>query len=206
MKKIIGFLILLIVLIGACGCTQQAKPTTATPTATTEAPTTEKVTSVETTVVPTVETTTEATTPAATSTPEANVTAPITETTGVVEATTAPITASMTPSTKVTVIHIVNNTFTPSVLMIYPGTGITWLNDDSTVHTIKAIGDHAGKFNSGEIPKGVQWSYTFGAAEGTFEYADGLNQNITGTIIVRKGASLVGNVITQAYVTSNATW
>jgi plastocyanin len=208
MKKSIGFLILLIVLIAVCGCTQPAKTTPVTTTATTVAPTPE-ATTVETTIVPTTEITIEAT-PVATSSPEANVTAPAAENTTVVEttaaATTTLITASMTPSTKVTVVHIANNTFTPSVLMVLPGTGITWVNDDSTVHSVKAIGDHAGKFNSGEIPKGVQWGYSFGAAEGTFEYADGLNKNITGVIIVKNGDLLVGNPAPTTYVTSNATW
>lgn len=207
MKQSIGFLILLIVLIAVCGCTQPAKTTPVTTTTTTVAPTPE-ATTVETTIVPTTEITVEAT-PVATSSPEANVTVPAAENTTVVETaatTTAIITASMTPSTKVTVVHIANNTFTPSVLMVLPGTGITWVNDDSTVHSVKAIGDHAGKFNSGEIPKGVQWSYSFGATEGTFEYADGFNTNITGIIIVKNGDLLVGNVAPATYVTSNATW
>lgn len=210
MKKIIGFLILLIVLIGVCGCTQPAaKPTTVTPTATTVVPATTEAT-IETTAVPTVETTIEAT-PVATSIPEANVTAPtlgnatVTANTTVAEITET-VTAVMTPSTKVTTVHIVNNTFSPSVLMVYPGTGISWINDDSTVHSVKAIGSHAGKFNSGEIPKGVRWSYSFGEAEGTFEYADGFNQNITGTIIVKSGASLLGVGTPATYVTSSATW
>lgn len=207
MKKTIGFLILLIVLIGVCGCTQPAaKPTTVTPTATTVVPATTEAT-IETTAIPTVETTIEAT-PVATSIPEANVTAPAVENTTAVTAaeTTVPVTAAMTPSTKITVIHITNNSFTPSVLMVLPGTGISWINDDATVHSVKAVGDHAGKFNSGEIPKGVQWSYSFGAGEGTFEYVDGFNKNITGTIIVKNAESPLSQVTDKPYVTSNATW
>lgn len=206
MKKIIGFIILLIVLIGVSGCTQQAKTTTETPAATTVVPTKEVITTVEeTTAVPTTEETTIEATPAETNIPEANVTAPAEENTTVIE-TTVPITAVMTPSTKITLIHIVNNTFSPSVLMVYPGTGISWINDDTTVHSVKAIGSHAGKFNSGELPTGVRWSYSFGDAEGTFEYADGFNQNITGTIIVKSGASLLGVGTPSTYVTSSASW
>jgi len=52
----------------------------------------------------------------------------------------------------------------------------------------------------------AQWGYDFGEAEGTFEYADGYNLNVTGIIIVKKGESFVGMGTPVTYMTSNATW
>jgi plastocyanin len=202
MKKVIGLVLLLIVLVAVSGCTQQAK--TATTTATTVAPTT-IATPVETTVEETpVEVTTEV--PVEATAASANETAAVETENVTPAATVAAVTASMTPSTKVTVIHIANNTFTPATLMILPGTGITWVNDDSTVHSVRMVGEHAGKFNSGDIVPGGRWGYSFGDAEGTFQYADGYNLNVTGVIIVKKGDSLVGNIPVTKYVTSNQSW
>ncbi len=204
MKKILGFLILVIVLVAASGCTQPAKITPATTTVVTEVPT-PAMTPVETTVVPTATETTAVT--AAETTVAPNETTPsVTETTAVVAEKTTIVTAGMTPSTKVLTVHIANNTFTPSVLMILPGARITWINDDTTTHSVKAIGDSKGKFNSMDIAPKAQWGYDFSEKEGTFEYADGYNMNVTGVIIVKKGESFVGMGTPTTYMTSNATW
>ncbi|MGB7788336.1 cupredoxin domain-containing protein [Methanoregula sp.] len=192
MKKVIGLLILILVLVAVSGCTQQAKPAPVTTTV----PTTVVSTVAATTVATTVETTaapmdnsTAAVTPATNATAE-NVTTP--EETSEVPTVTQAVTMSMTPSTAVTVVHIVNNTFSPAVLMVLPGTGITWKNDDQTIHSVKTIGDNAGMFNSGAIVNGGTFIYTFSESEGTYQYADGYNMNVTGTIIVQKGDTLVG--------------
>lgn len=201
MKKIIGLFILIIALALVSGCTQQTTTKPVTTVATMEVPTVIE-TSVETTVAPTEEATIVETS-VETSSVEANVTAPVEETASVTQA----ITAAMTPSTKVTVIHIANNTFSPATLMVLPGTGITWVNDDSTVHSVKVIGEHAGMFNSGDIAAKVgRWGYTFSQKEGTYEYADGYNLNVTGVIIVKKGDSFAGMGTPTTYMTSNATW
>jgi len=201
MKKIIGLFILIIALALVSGCTQPTTTTPATTVATTEVPTV-----VETTVEETVAPTEEATiveTPVETSNIVEDVTAPVEETASVTEV----ITAAMTPSTKVTVIHIVNNSFSPATLMVLPGTGITWVNDDSTVHSVKVIGEHAGMFNSGDIAAKVgRWGYTFSQKEGTYEYADGYNLNVTGVIIVKKGESFAGMGTPTTYTTSNSGW
>jgi plastocyanin len=197
MKKVIGLVLLLIVLVAVSGCTQQTKTVPATTVAPTEVVTTAETvvetiaeTPVETTAEATPEITAESTTIPATTVPATPVTAAVT----------------MTPSTKITTVHIVNNSFSPSILMILPGTGITWINDDSAIHSVKATGSSKGKFNSGDIPKGVQFGYTFGESEGTFEYADGYNPNVTGMIIVKKGESFYGQGAPVTYMTSNATW
>jgi plastocyanin len=187
MKKVFGLLILIIVLVAVSGCTQQTKPAPVT----TAIPTT--VQTMEATTVATVAPTTEvqvATTAVVTTTEVANVTAPAATT--MVPATTETVAMSMTPSTKVTTVHIANGTFTPSVLMVLPGTGITWVNDDNTIHSVKTIGDHAGMFNSGDIAGSGKWGFTFSQKEGTYQYTDGYNANVTGTIIVKAGDVLYG--------------
>jgi plastocyanin len=204
MKKIIGFLILVIVLVAASGCTQPAKTTPATTTVVTEVPT-PVPTSVETTVVPTAMETTNVTAAVTTVAPN-ETTAAVTKTTTIVPEKTAIVTAGMTPSTEVLVVHIANNTFTPNLLMVLPGSRITWVNDDTTTHSVKAIGASQGKFNSMDISPKAQWGYDFGENEGTFEYADGYNTNVTGIIIVKKGESFYGMGTPTTYMTSNATW
>jgi|SRR5208337_2054218 len=183
MKKVIGLLILILVLVAVSGCTQQTKPAPVTTTVPTTVATT-----VETTAAP-MDNSTAAVTPATNATAE-NVTTP--EETSEVPTVTQAVTMSMTPSTAVTVVHIVNNTFSPAVLMVLPGTGITWKNDDQTIHSVKTIGDNVGMFNSGAIVNGGTFIYTFSESEGTYQYADGYNMNVTGTIIVQKGDTLVG--------------
>jgi len=178
MKTYIGLFILVMVLVATSGCTtQQAKPAATTTTVTvTEVPTAATV--IDTpmpTAVPT-EVSTVVTTPEGT----ANVTA---------VATTRP---SMTPSTKVTTIHIRNNMFVPDQLTVLPGTGITWINDDSVTHVVKGIGDSKGKFTSSEMVNGAHFIYTFGENTGTYEFGDPSYPDMKGAIIVMKGDSVVG--------------
>ena len=204
MKKIIGLFILIMALAMVSGCTQPATTTPATTVATTEVPAV-VATTAEITAAPTEEATT-IETPVETGTIVAEVTAPVEEITTAPVVTQA-VTAAMTPSTKVTVIHIVNNSFSPATLMVLPGTGISWVNDDSTVHSVKTLGDTSPKFNSGDIAaKTGRWSYTFSEKEGTIHYADGYNLNVTGVIIVKKGESFAGMGTPTTYMTSNATW
>jgi len=177
MKTYIGLFILVIVLVAASGCTtQQANPNATVTTLTTTVATTEIPTTVNTplpTTVPTVKSTTVAT-------PEVTaITTPL--------ATTRP---SMTASTKVTTIHMKNNMFVPDQLTVLPGTGITWINDDSVTHIVKATGDAKGKFTSAEMISGANFIYTFGKETGTYEFADPAYPNMTGTIIVKQGETL----------------
>lgn len=171
MKNYLGLLILITALVIITGCTQPTQTTT--------------VTTVPTTAISTVEVTTVATT-MPTPEPTTIVTTLVTE----IPLTT--ITVVQTPQTKITTIHIRNNTFVPTELMVLPGTQITWVNDDSHVHTIKASGNATGMFNSGEIITGAGWGYSFGEKEGRFEFTDPGYPQMTGVIIVQKGASVVG--------------
>ena len=200
MKKIIGLLILIIVLVAFSGCTQQAK----TPSVTTTVPTavaTVVATPAATTAAPVTEATTQVV-PAETGI-VANVTAPVGNAT--VPAAAQTVVPKVTFA-KVLFVHIANNTFSPSTIMVLPGTRITWINDDRTVHSVKTIAGSAAKFNSGDIAPTVQWGYDFGENEGTFQYADGYNPNVTGTVIIKKGQVMYGVVPVTAVATSNATW
>ena len=175
MKKFIGLFILVIVLAMISGCTQPAAVTT--PVATTVVPT----------VLPTVATPAPTMEPAPVATPQS--TTAIATTVATVVKTPKPV---QTASTKITTIYIRNNSFVPQLLTVLPGTGITWINDDATVHAIKATGTHAGMFNSGDFVKGSQVDYTFGADEGTFDIIDTYS-NATCVIIIKKGELLVSN-------------
>ena len=177
MKKFIGLFVLVIILAMISGCTQPAKPAA--------------VTTPEQTMVPTVPPTETTRAPLVVSTPEVTpvVTSEIATMKTTVPPTPKPV---MTPSTKITTIYIRNNLFVPNELMVLPGTGITWVNDDATVHAIKTTGNHKGMFNTGDIMPGSRWGYTYGENEGTFEYMDTYS-NSTGVIIVKKGEALVGN-------------
>ncbi|RPI40204.1 MAG: hypothetical protein EHM53_02855 [Methanoregulaceae archaeon] len=178
MKKGIVLFILVILLAALSGCTQTPAPatpaTTPTPAYPTEVPPVITTPEPATVLLATVSATVTAT----------KVTSGITS-----AATTRP---SMTPSTKITTIHIRNNTFVPDQLTVLPGTGITWINDDPVIHVVKAIGDSKGKFTSAEMVKDAHFGYTFGEATGTFEFGDPAYPSMKGAIIVRQGDSVVG--------------
>ena len=169
MKKFICLFSLVIALVVLSGCTQPAAPAApvTTPTATIPTPESTPVmtlgTTVQTTIPPTVLPTTIA---------AVHTTVPI---------NTVPV---------VTTIHIINKSFVPSELTVLPGTGVFWINDDSVIHSVKATGSSAGKFNSGDITPGARFDYTFGDADGRFEFASTYYPNMTGVIIVKKSDAI----------------
>jgi plastocyanin len=67
---------------------------------------------------------------------------------------------------------------------------VTWVNDDPINHVVKATGDSAGKFTSGDLVNGAQFNYDFGEATGTFEFGDPAHPDMKGAIIVRTGETL----------------
>lgn len=176
MKISIGLFILVTLLIAVCGCTApQATPNATATIPATPAPTTEVPTTVA-TPLPTTAPATVATTAA-----------PVVTT----KATPVPTPQTTTTvSTKITIIHIRNNTFVPSELTVLPGTGITWVNDDAVTHVVKATGDAAGKFKSSDLINGGTFGYTFGETLGTYEFADPNYPDMKGKIIVKLGQTL----------------
>jgi plastocyanin len=178
MKTYIGLFILVILLVAASGCTtQQAKPTTTTTMITTTVAATE---------VPT-----EITTPQPTAIPtEVATTVMIPEVTANASAIPTPWSSATFSPIRKLVIHIKDNKYDPDSLTVLPGTMVTWINDDSRVHVVKATGDSAGKFTSAELVNGAQFNYDFGGALGTFEFGDPVYPDMKGAIIVRKGDTL----------------
>jgi plastocyanin len=158
MKKFIGLFILVIAFVAFTGCTQQ--------------PVTEPVTTTSHTIV---------TTPI-----------PTAELTFVPTPVPTTVVTTMPPTTKrtesptgkvVTVVHMKNNSFAPQVLTVLPSTGITWINDDETVHSLKMTSPEGG-FNSGEIIPGGSWTYTFGSWEGTYNVTDPNYPDMKSAIII----------------------
>jgi plastocyanin len=167
MKKFIGLFILVIALVVISGCTQPTQPVAVTTTVATPVPT------VPPTIPPTVAT------PVPTIMP----------TTVATVLSTPKIT--LVPQTKKTIFYMRNNTFVPTELTVLPGTGISWVNEDSIVHSVKITGIHAGTFNSGEIIPGASSGNTF-ANEGVFDFACPDHPDMKGKIVVKAGASVEG--------------
>lgn len=178
MKTYSVLFILVIILVAASGCTtQQAKPAATEATLTTTVAATEVPTEIATprpTAIPT-EVTTTAATP---------------QTTANVSATATPWSSATFSPTRKLVIHIKDNKYDPDSLTILPGTMVTWINDDSRIHVVKATGNSAGKFTSAELINSAQFNYDFGEATGTYEFGDPAYPDMKGAIIVRKGETL----------------
>ncbi|MDP2798056.1 MAG: cupredoxin domain-containing protein [Methanoregula sp.] len=98
---------------------------------------------------------------------------------------------TLVPQTTKTIFYMRNNTFVPQELTVLPGTGITWVNEDFIIHSVKTTGIHAGVFNSGDIIPGASSGNTFGTA-GVFEFTCPDHPDMKGTIVVKEGASVVG--------------
>lgn len=57
--------------------------------------------------------------------------------------------------------------FQPDTLNVKVGTKVTWINRDSTFHTVTSVG--SGPLQSGNIQAGQTYTYTFSEA-GTYDY------------------------------------
>ena len=103
---------------------------------------------------------------------------------------------TLVPQTTRTIIDMRNNTFVPQEHIVLSGTGITWVNDDTIVHSVKTTGTYEGMFNSGDITPTATWGYTFGQV-GVFEFVSPNYPDMKGTIVIKDGASVVGVPIMQ---------
>lgn len=187
MKWFIGFFVLLVALVAISGCTQPAQTVEPTTTVPTTVPTTEPVivaTPVPTTIATPVVTTI-ATTIAVTTVPTTVSTTQTAVSNATVAATPVP---NVTAASMITTIHITSTGFNPALDVVYKGTGITWVNDDTVPHAVKAIGKNDGLFISDSIIPTSQFKYDFGN-EGTIEYALVDLPTIKGTIVVKGGNS-----------------
>ena len=65
-----------------------------------------------------------------------------------------------------------NNKFTPDTLTVKVGTTVTWVNQDSYIHTVtsgNSPSDRSGLFDSGNLNGGETFSFKFDKA-GTYNY------------------------------------
>ncbi|MFC5531193.1 multicopper oxidase domain-containing protein [Cohnella yongneupensis] len=70
--------------------------------------------------------------------------------------------------------------FAPVELKVKVGDTVTWVNDDPVVHSLADLG---GAFDSGSIPPGGTWSYTF-KDQVTYDYYCSIHPLMTGKLIV----------------------
>ena len=96
-------------------------------------------------------------------------------------ATAAETTAAVATAAK-NEISIQGNAFSPDNLSIKVGDTVTWINNDSYAHTVKAS---KSEFDSGNMASGVKFSITF-SKEGTYDYICGIHTFMTGKIVVTK--------------------
>ncbi len=65
-----------------------------------------------------------------------------------------------------------NNKFVPNTLTVKVGTTVTWVNQDSYIHTVTSgtsPSERSGLFDSGNLNGGKTFSFTFDKA-GTYDY------------------------------------
>jgi len=79
-------------------------------------------------------------------------------------------------------ISIQGNAFSPDNLSIKVGDTVTWINNDSYAHTVKAS---KSEFDSGNMASGAKFSFTF-SKEGMYDYICGIHTFMTGKIVVTK--------------------
>ena len=76
---------------------------------------------------------------------------------------------------------IQNFAFSPNNLTVKAGTTVTWINKDSTTHTVTSDN---GTFDSGNLNSGANYTYTFNKT-GTYPYHCSIHSSMTGTIVVQ---------------------
>jgi plastocyanin len=86
-----------------------------------------------------------------------------------------------------TVVRIVadagSNSYSPNPIEVEIGETITWVNDDSTVHTATS---NDGIFNSDVLFQGQSFSSTFDR-EGAYPYFCDIHPGMIGTVVVTQG-------------------
>ncbi|HEY0382413.1 MAG TPA: cupredoxin family copper-binding protein [Candidatus Elarobacter sp.] len=95
--------------------------------------------------------------------------------------TVAPAPAFSPAPSALTVVHIKDFAFVPDTVTIKRGQTVRFIEDDDTPHTVTAT-DHA--FDSGNLGKKDQWSFTFGK-DGTYTYICAYHPSMKGTVIVK---------------------
>lgn len=100
--------------------------------------------------------------------------------------TQAPQTSSSTSSsssttpTATSTVTIQNFDFSPSAITVKKGTTVTWINKDSSAHTVTADDK---SFDSGTIAAGKSYTHSFDTV-GTFAYHCSIHTSMKGSVIV----------------------
>jgi plastocyanin len=79
-------------------------------------------------------------------------------------------------------VFIIDMAFSPSSLTVSAGTTVKWTNKDAMAHTVTSV--PAGLFDSGTIPNGGTFSFTFPTA-GSFNYYCSIHPTMLGVVIVQ---------------------
>ena len=79
--------------------------------------------------------------------------------------------------------------FSPATLTVSVGTTVTWVNNETTIHTVTST---TGLFDSGDMSKGKTFKYTFTQA-GTYPYHCIHHSGMNGTIVVLAGTTMTIN-------------
>ncbi len=72
--------------------------------------------------------------------------------------------------------------FSPATVTIPVGTTVTWVNRTSVIHTVTS---RTGAFDSGDVPPGREFKYTFTQA-GTYDYYCRYHAAMSGRIVVEQ--------------------
>ncbi len=90
-----------------------------------------------------------------------------------------------------TVVSIVgdfgSNSYSPNPVEVEVGETVTWVNDDSIMHTATSNG---GIFNSDVLFEGHSFSYTFDR-EGEYPYFCDIHPGMVGTVVITERSSYV---------------
>ena len=78
--------------------------------------------------------------------------------------------------------------FTPDSMTVPLGSTVSWLNIESVTHTVTSDSGDSTIFNSGNMVKGNEFTYTFTKA-GTFPYHCNYHSGMKGKIIVPSGTN-----------------
>jgi plastocyanin len=83
-------------------------------------------------------------------------------------------------------ISIRDNSFSPALLTVDPGTTVRWVHNASAIHTATSgtRNNPDGIFNSGDMRNGDTFEFTF-TDSGTFDYNCIYHAGMDGTIVVR---------------------
>lgn len=85
---------------------------------------------------------------------------------------------SKVPVAKENQVLIKGYKFLPQDISVKVGTTVTWVNEDSVVHTVEGSG-----MDSGNMSKGEEFTFTFDKV-GVYDYICGPHPYMTGSVIV----------------------